>query len=393
MNNQRRFRPITAALILLAAIIGSFAWQMRGVKAAAEQHSTAAANLPALQGKAAVKHLKQQGLYASLRTALSETLTTNFTQLTEITAFDGEEQDIFGYPVALNGDTVAIGAWHDDAPVHDQGAVYVFVRSGNSYAFQRKLTASDGADGDNFGYTVAICNGMLVVGAPSKNSSHGAAYVFVRSGTNWSQQQKLVDGALIASDSFGHAVTINSNGDTIAVGAVYDGIGSNQSQGSVYVFTRSGAVWSQQQKLTAADGTAYSRFGGAVALSGNTLLVGAYGSQVSTGAAYVFTRSGATWSQQQELTSGQALSYFGQSVALDGNTAVIGAPYENNSQGAAYVFVRSGSSWSQQQRLTVADASAQANFGSDVAIYGETAVISASADSIGNQSLRGSAYV
>ncbi|MEK7830022.1 MAG: FG-GAP repeat protein, partial [Acidobacteriota bacterium] len=398
MKSYGHFRKITLALSLLAAIAFSLAWQSRGVNAAAE-HKPAAAHFPDLQGKAAIEHLKQQGLYSSLRSAMereamSATLTTNYTPLTQITAFDGEDNDIFGNQVALSGDTIVIGAFRDDAPADQQGSVYVYVRSGNSYAFQRKLTADDGAASDYFGAAVAISGNTIVVGASGQNSSHGAAYVFVRSGTSWSQQQKLVDGALIAQDSFGYAVAIS--GDTIVVGAPYDDIGSNEGQGSAYVFTRSGTTWSQQQKLTAGDGTANSSFGDAVAISGNTLLVGASGYQVATGAAYVFTRSGATWSQQQKLTGSEVLSRFGQSVALDSgsaNTAVIGAHYENNGQGAAFVFVRSGSSWSQQQKLTVADASVQPYFGFDVAIYGETVVIGAPHDSFGNQNDRGSAYV
>ena len=131
------------------------------------------------------------------------------------------------------------------------------------------------------------------------------------------------------------------------------------------MFSRSGAAWTQQQELTASDAAANDKFGYSVGLSsdGNTALVGAYDKNSHQGAAYVFTRSGAAWTQQQELTASDAANgdFFGWSVGLssDGNTALVGAYNKNCQQGAAYVFTRAGEAWTQQQELTASDAGAQ----------------------------------
>jgi hypothetical protein len=220
---------------------------------------------------------------------------------------------------------------------------------------QQKLTASDGAATDEFGSSVSLSSdgNTALVGAPDKhfgsNYNQGAAYVFTRSGSTWSEQQKLTvsDGA--ANDLFGCSVSLSGDGNTALVGASGKTVGSNDTQGAAYVFTRSGSTWSQQQELTASDGAAYDFSGNSVSLSGdgNTALVGAYGKTVGSndtqGAAYVFTRSGSTWSQQQELTAsdGTASEYFGGSVSLssDGNTPLVGNIVEYIGQDAAYVFV------------------------------------------------------
>jgi uncharacterized repeat protein (TIGR01451 family) len=176
-----------------------------------------------------------------------------------------------------------------------------------------------------------------LVGSPGNNSSQGAAYVFTRSGTTWSQQPELTASDGAASDLFGNSVALSGDGNTALVGApLHDSF-----QGAAYVFTRSGTTWSQQQELTASNGAADDQFGHSVALSGdgNTALVGAPIHDSYQGAAYVFTRSGTMWSQQQELTASDSFQ-FGDSVALsgDGNTALVGSYGNNSAQGAAYVF-------------------------------------------------------
>ena len=176
------------------------------------------------------------------------------------------------------------------------------------------------------------------------------------------------DGA--TGDLFGVSVALSSDGSTALVGAYLKTVGVNSQQGAAYVFTRSSGIWSQQQELTPSDGAANYHFGYGVALSsdGNTALVGAYGKTVAPylaaeGAAYVFSRSSGSWSQQQELTAPDGVDYdaFGASVALsgDGNTAAVGASGKTvgqaSQQGAVYKFTRSGGSWDQQQELTASD--------------------------------------
>ena len=178
-----------------------------------------------------------------------------------------------------------------------------------------------------------------LVGAPHKNSLSGAAYVFLRSGTSWSQQAELTASDGAPGDQFS-AVALSGDGSTALVGAPF----KNSSTGAAYVFVRSGTTWSQQAELTASDAAAGDLFGYSVGLTGDgsTALAGARGKNSGTGAAYVFLRSGTTWSQQQELTASDAAAgdFFGFSVALsgDGSTALVGAQFKNSGAGAAYVF-------------------------------------------------------
>jgi hypothetical protein len=173
-----------------------------------------------------------------------------------------------------------------------------------------------------------------VTGAYNKNSGEGAAYVFVRSGTAWSQQKELTASDAAAGDLFGLSVALS--GSTALIGAH----GKNSNTGAAYVFVRSGTAWSQQKKLTASDGAADDFFGGSVALDGQTAVIGAIGGNSGGGAAYVFARSGTAWSQQAELTASDAAhdDSFGGSVALSGKTAIIGAHNKNAGAGAAYAF-------------------------------------------------------
>ena len=183
------------------------------------------------------------------------------------------------------------------------------------------------------------------------------------------------------------------------VDAYRDDDGGNQS-GSAYVFVRSGGTWSQQAKLTASDAAEFDLFGNSVAVSGDTAVVGNRGDAdggLDSGSAYVFVRSGTTWSQQAKLTASDAAEFdlFGNSVAVSGDTAVIGADFDDDAglnSGSAYVFVRSGTTWSQQAKLTASDAAADDFFGDSVAVSGDTAVVGAPWDDDAGLN-SGSAYV
>jgi uncharacterized protein (TIGR03437 family) len=324
----------------------------------------------------------------------------------KLTAGDGATDDYLGRSVALSGDTLVAGAYEDDIGTNEnQGSVYVFTRNGAVWTPQQKLTASDGRAGDFFGHAVALSGDTLVVGAYRNdigaNNDQGSAYIFTRSGATWTQQQKLTANDGAANDFFGYAVALS--GGTVVVGAIYDTIGSNAYQGSAYVFTRNGATWTQQQKLTANDGAESDTFGFAVALSGDTVAVGvpndAIGTNGRLGSVYIFTRSGATWTQQPKLTAndGAASDLFGVSLALGGDTLVAGARGDtigaNDEQGSAYVFTRNGTVWTQQQKLTAGDGAAGDFFGAAVALSGDTIVVGALYDTIGSNGNQGSAYV
>ncbi|MBA3469748.1 MAG: integrin, partial [Herpetosiphonaceae bacterium] len=243
-----------------------------------------------------------------------------------------------------------------------------------------------------------------VDGNQSDNSTAnaGAAYVFTRSGAQgapaWTQQAYLKASNTGVGDYFGVSVAVD--GDTVVVGAygessVATGVGSNQSDnsasqaGAAYVFTRSGVAWTQQAYLKASNTGAEDYFGHGVAMDGDTVVVGAYGedsaatgvggnqadnSASRAGAAYVFTRSGATWSQQVYLKAANTGLFhtFGFSVAAAGDTVVVGARYE---AGAAYGFTRSGGTWTQQAYLKAAHIGAGDNFGQSVAVSGDTVIV------------------
>jgi len=210
----------------------------------------------------------------------------------------------------------------------------VFVQSGTTWLEQQELTASDAAGGDQFGAAVALSNDTAVIGAPAKNASTGSGYIFVRSGTKWTQHARLHASLAATGDELGYAVAID--GSTVLAGAP----GKSSKRGAAYVFGPSGTGWSQQATLTASDGAAGDQFGSSVGVSGTLAVVGAPGKNSSAGAAYTFGASAGSWSQQAELAASDAAAFdnFGSSAACDGSTAVFGAPTTSNGTGTAYVF-------------------------------------------------------
>jgi hypothetical protein len=305
---------------------------------------------------------------------------------TRLTANDGAAGDQLGWSVALDGDTAVVGAPYADVGGQaGQGAVYVFVRSGGVWKQQARLTAAAGAAGDAFGRAVALDGDTVLVGAPffaaGANADQGAAFVFERSGTVWSERAMLAaDGA--SANGFGSSVALD--GGTALVG---DPSRSDvlQNAGAVFVYVGSGATWSLQGVLTAADAAPHDLLGTSVALDGDTALAGAVGDNAGTaadrGAAYVFRRSGATWAQQAQLVAPDAVASarVGDAVALAGDTALAGAPFDqvggHRNQGSVYVFARSGSVWSPQARLVETGGDADDGFGSSLAMVDDTALI------------------
>jgi hypothetical protein len=333
-----------------------------------------------------------------------QSLLGQFTEQQTLTLTGGLEEDRFGNSVAISGNTAIIGAgWVTIAGNRHRGAAYVYTRTGQSWSLQQTLTASDGAANDEFGSSVAINGDTAIVGAfqatVGGHQYQGAAYVFTRSGNTWAQQQKLTAGDN-AAGFFGFSMAMSS--DTAIIGAVNSKIGTNSGQGASYVFVKSGNSWSEQQKLSANDGVSNSNFGVSVGISGDTVIIGAHGDPIEgnvlQGAAYIFTRSGSAWSQHQKLTTPLSLPYkaFGYSVGINGDTVVVGALQETINgkpgQGSAYVFVRTGNTWTQQQRLTASDGASGDNFGFAVAISNESIVVTSPYDDVGERE-QGSAYV
>jgi hypothetical protein len=310
---------------------------------------------------------------------------TTWTQQATLLALERTAVDSFGISVSLSGDTALIGACNDE---NLSGSAYVFTRTGTTWTEQAKLLASDGATNDEFGCTVSLSGDTAVIGARSdddQGNSSGSVYVFTRSGTIWTQQAKLLASDGATGDQFGYSVSISNN--TALIGAWGDDDNGAES-GSAYVFTRTGTTWTQQTKLHASDPATKDYFGSSVALADDTALIGAYfdnDNRNDSGSVYVFTRTGPTWTQQAKLLAldGAYNDNFGFSISLGGDTALIGAPSDDDNadaSGSAYVFTRTGTTWTQQAKLHAVDSAIRDFFGYSVSIYGDTALIGAQND-------------
>jgi hypothetical protein len=324
---------------------------------------------------------------------------TTWAPQAKLIASDGVLNDEFGYAVSLDGNTALIGAYFDDDNGNASGSAYVFTRTGTTWTQQAKLIASDGAVQDRFGISVALDGDTALIGAHGNNGYKGAVYVFTRTDTTWTQQAKLIASDGAAPDCFGWRVALS--GDTALIGSPQDNDLGTYS-GSAYVFTRSGTAWTQEQKILPSDGAVNDFFGWSVSLDMNTALIGSPFDDDNggeSGSAYIFTRSGATWTQQAKLlrSDGAAAEDFSQyAVSLDGDTAIVGAWYDNTNNGtwcgSAYVYTRTGTIWTERQKLTASDPGLRDHFGCSVALSGDTVIIGAmNDDDMGPDS--GSVYV
>jgi len=318
----------------------------------------------------------------------------------KLTASDSTAHDYFGISVYINGNTLVVGATGDDDSGTNSGSVYVFERRGAVWTEQAKLTASDGAAYDNFGSSVSLDANTLLVGAPlddANSTDSGSVYVFERRGAVWTELAKLTASDGVAYDIFGGSVSIHAQ--TVLVGAPLDD-DSGGNSGSVYVFGLTETGLTEQAKLIASDGTADDNFGSSVSISGQTAVVGAYGDDVNgtnSGSAYVFVHRGSSWVEDAKLlpSDGAEDDFFGHSVSISAQTAVIGAygdEVNDTSSGSAYVFVHRGRSWVEDAKLFPSDGAADDFFGHSVSISGQTAVIGAYGDD-DNGTNSGSAYV
>jgi hypothetical protein len=378
---------------------------------------------------------------------------TTWTQQAYLKAGNGAAGDQFGKSVAISGDTIVVGAPFEDGTATsisttfplfrastDTGAVYIYKRTGTTWAMEAYAKASNARNGDNYGSAVAIDLDTIVVGSPHEASNTtgtsassslntslpnaGAGYVLVRSGTTWSEQSYLKAARAVAV-GFGSSVSISV--DTIAIGAPLDssnrttitngtGGSSNTSQasaGGAYAFTRSGVTWTQEAYIKPSNNTAGNKFGSSIAVSGNLIVVGAPfedsnaqgasatpsadTSSTDSGAAYVYSRSGTTWSEESYLkaANSSAGAHFGTSVGLDGSLALVGSPDENAndttvtqgstassnssaaSAGAAYLYRRSGTAWSELAYLKAPNTDSGDAFGGTCAISGSSLAVGA----------------
>lgn len=307
-------------------------------------------------------------------------ITGNWTEIQKIHPL--QTGKYFGYGISIENGTALVGA-----PQAER--VYVFIRENDSWVLQTMLSASDG--GGFFGFCVSLCGDTALVGAWMNDNRKGCAYVFTRTGNTWTQQAKLVAPDGLAWDMFGWSVSLD--GDTALIGADYKN-SSVEHSGSVYVFVRNHTTWSLQQKLLASDGAEGDFFGHSVTLHGDTAFIGAPGVDSWKGAIYMFTRSGTIWTQQSKLMipDGVPEDGFGTSLSSDGTTVLIGAPSYNNMYGSAYVFIHIDGNWCEQAKLIPSDGTPGDSFGYDLCFNGDTAFIGAMYDdAVGIDS--GSTYV
>ena len=319
------------------------------------------------------------------------------TQISEfkITASDGAAYDEFGISVSISDDYAIVGADYDDDNGNRSGSAYVFKRSGASWAQEAKIFPSDGAKDDRFGLTVSISGDYAIVGArydDDNGTNAGSAYVFERSGASWTQEAHLLAADGAASDLFGSSVSIS--GDYVVVGAVQNNDNGFYS-GSAYVFKRTGTSWDQEAKLLPSDGAVEDGFGLSVAISGDYAVVGAWGNDDNgskSGSAYVFKRTDTIWAQEAKLlpSDGATDDWFGSSVSISGDYVAVGAWGNDDNgfnSGSAYVFKRTDTSWAQETKLLPSDGAADDWLGFPVSISGDYVAVGASGDG------SGSAYV
>jgi hypothetical protein len=285
--------------------------------------------------------------------------------------------DYSGRSVDIDGATIVLGARDQDpGGAFTLGVAYVYALRPTGWKEEAALTTANATPWSDFGASVAVSGDTIVVAADQQQVAGivnaGSAYVFVRSGTTWSEQAQLTGNPPLIHRFFAAQVAID--GDTIVA-----------SDGPVsLVFVRSGTTWSQQALLGS---------GGQADIEGDTAVIGSPGTAVggfsNAGAAHVYVRSGTSWSPQAQLDAGafaQDNGFLGRDVAIHGERAIVGAPEEDHSggpdRGAAYVFERSGTTWSLDARLTAFDAKKDL-FATSVGIHGDTAVCGAPNDKLG----------
>ncbi len=313
-------------------------------------------------------------------------------------ASDAAAYDLFGYSVSINGDYAIVGAPGESS---NSGAAYIFKRNGTAWTEQSKITAGDDSHtGADFGKSVSISGDYAIIGAPKDNGAEdnsGAAYIFKRNGTAWGLQNQITAYDAEEDDEFGCSVSIN--GDYAVVGAHLEDEAEDNS-GAAYIFKRNGTAWDTHDKIMASDAGESDNFGCSVAINGDYVVIGASRkdeAEDNSGAAYIFKRNGTEWNFQDKITAtlAQADAEFGKSVSISGDYVIAGANNEDGAatnSGAAYIFKRNGTAWDFQDKITATAAQVGACFGRSVAINGDYAVAGACFEN-GEATDSGAAYI
>lgn len=310
----------------------------------------------------------------------------------KIVAADGTELQRFGEAVALSGDTAMVGT--NDTHT-GRSAVYVFERSGNAWVQTQKLLADDGAAGDEarFGASIVLDGSTAVIGADAAmvdgKPNQGAAYVFHKSGSSWIQAAKLVAADGAAGDSFGNSLALS--GSRLLIGAHRAQVNGN-ARGAAYLFEAANGAWTQVQKLRGVDTRDNDAFGYRVAFSDASIIVSAQLANLDfPGALYFFKESGGTWLQKQKLV-GELYSGLGSSLAARGNRLVTGAP-TLDAQGVVYVYAELDGFWRRTHTIYTPEGESFANFGYSIGLTDTSFVAGANAATVAGQSWAGAGYV
>lgn len=326
---------------------------------------------------------------------------SSFLDWQKLTLGDGRTHDYYGSSVAMSTKFAVVGAPGRDSlfPFWEAiGAAFVYEKVGTEWVHRQYLLGSNLDGGDSFGNVVDIDGEIIVVGA--QNDDHvgrpqGSAFVIVRGGgDSWYEEARLLRTPEPGQgDWFGGSVAISGN--TVVVGSQME----NNGIGSAYVFTRNGSIWTQQARLVPSDGQTDDRFGRHVEIDGDTIVVTSIFDDETfdrQGSVYVFTRNGSTWTQNAKLVSDtpNLCGEFGESLSVSGNTVVVGCPYNTVNgvinRGTAYVFERSGTTWPLKQKLLALDGTQWDRFGSGVSIDGSNMLVGALAAGVADN---GSAYL
>ena len=330
-------------------------------------------------------------------------------QSAELTPTKRVNQDWFSVSTAVSGNTAVVGAF--DANIEQTGTAYAFVKPSSGWGNMTQtatLTPSDGGEG--FGTSVAISGDTIIVGAANASNQFrrspsapvqgpGAAYIFVKPASGWknmTETAKLTASDGANGDAFGYQVSISGN--TAAIGALF----AHSGAGAAYVFVRPTGGWSkmtQTAELTASDSTTFDNMG-SVAISGGTVVTGAYGHNNFMGAAYVFIKPSKGWrdmTQRAEFSNTKANQIYGFSVATDGKSAIVGAVGANQGVGAAFVYVKPSTGWKSTSRfdarLSASSSSGVSGLSQGISISGKTIVLGAPGTTVGSNSGQGAVLV
>ncbi len=299
----------------------------------------------------------------------------------KLSASDGQEGDLFATSSSISGDWAIFGAYGDDDFGGRSGSAYMFHYDGTNWTEHSKLLASDGDAGDYFGYSVSISGDWAVVGAVYEEENgyrSGSAYMFHYDGTNWVETTKLFASDGEWTDHFGHTVSIS--GDWVLIGA-YGSEEPDENSGAAYMFHYNGTDWVEYAKLVPDDADINDRFGSSVSISGDWAIIGAhYDDSIKSlgGAAYMFHLVGTNWVQHSKITASDlsTSNTFGRAVSISGGWA-IAASYNAYGTGSAYVFNYDGTDWVENSKLEAKDGEMNDYFGRSVAITDGWALVGA----------------